>query len=40
MANFATKMARLNAVMENVNSNIHVATLALWQDRGYKADFI
>jgi hypothetical protein len=40
MANFATKMARLNAVMENVKSNTHVATLALWRDRGYEADFI
>ena len=40
MANFATKMARLNAVMECVKSNTHVATLTSWRDQGFEADFI
>jgi hypothetical protein len=40
IANFATKMARLNAVMEHANGNTHVATLNAWRDRGFEADFI
>jgi hypothetical protein len=40
MANFATKMARLNAVMGHADGNTHVATLHSWRDRGFEADFI
>jgi hypothetical protein len=40
MANFATKMARLNAIMAHVDGNTHVGTLATWRDRGFEADFI
>lgn len=40
MANFSTKMARLNAVMEHTNGNTHVATLAKWRDKAFGAHFI
>jgi hypothetical protein len=39
MANFATKIVRLNAVTEHVGRNTHVATLASWRDPGFEADF-
>ena len=32
--------AGLNAVMEHMKSNTHVATLQSWRDRGFEADFI
>jgi hypothetical protein len=40
MANFSTKLARLNAIMEKGNGNTHVATLAKWRDNAYGAHFI
>lgn len=32
MANFATKLARLNAIMESAEGNSHVATLVTWRE--------
>jgi hypothetical protein len=40
IANFSTKLARLNAIMEAANGNTHVKTLESWRDKGFEADFI
>lgn len=40
IANFSTKMARLDALMEQCNGNTHVKTLNMWRERGYDANFI
>lgn len=40
MANFATKLARLDAIMERVHGNTHVATLQRWRAEGREAEFI
>ncbi|KAL3464256.1 hypothetical protein BJX64DRAFT_286678 [Aspergillus heterothallicus] len=40
IANFGTKMARLNAVMESVNGNTHVDTVRDWREKGLDAQFL
>lgn len=40
MANFATKLARLNAIMEHSQGNTHVKTLSSWREKGFEAEFI
>lgn len=40
IANFSTKLARLNAIMEEVDGSTHVPALNSWRDQGYEADFI
>lgn len=38
IANFSTKMARLNASLEAVGSNTHVETLQKWRERGLEGE--
>ncbi|QKX54988.1 uncharacterized protein TRUGW13939_02078 [Talaromyces rugulosus] len=40
IANFATKLARLNAIMENIGGDTHVTTLRLWRAKGMDAEMI
>ncbi|PCH06954.1 Hypothetical protein PENO1_014340 [Penicillium occitanis (nom. inval.)] len=40
MANFATKLARLNTIMEAIGDDTHVATLRLWRAKGMDATMI
>jgi hypothetical protein len=40
IANFSTKLARLDAIMQKAGGNTHVATLSAWRDRGFEGDFI
>ncbi|CEL03222.1 hypothetical protein ASPCAL04379 [Aspergillus calidoustus] len=40
IANFATKMARLNAVMESVKGDTYVRSIRDWRERGLDAHFI
>jgi hypothetical protein len=40
MANFATKLARLNTIMEAIGDDTHVATLRLWRAKGMDATTI
>lgn len=40
MANFATKLARLNAIMEAIGGDTHVATLRMWRAKGMDAEMI
>ncbi|OBT82958.1 hypothetical protein VE02_08180 [Pseudogymnoascus sp. 03VT05] len=40
IANFSTKVARLDLVMENAGNNTHVATLSGWRERGLEAEFL
>ena len=40
IANFSTKLARLDALMEKAGGNTLVATLNAWRDRGFEADFV
>ncbi|KAH0289648.1 hypothetical protein KCU62_g4257, partial [Aureobasidium sp. EXF-3399] len=40
LANFSTKMARLDATMESSNGNTHVATLQKWREAGKEAEFL
>ncbi|KAH0288518.1 hypothetical protein KCU62_g5009, partial [Aureobasidium sp. EXF-3399] len=40
LANFSTKMARLDATMESLNGNTHVATLQKWREAGKEAEFL
>ncbi|KAF3403149.1 hypothetical protein DPV78_004577 [Talaromyces pinophilus] len=40
MANFATKLARLNTIMEAISDDTHVATLRLWRAKGMDATTI
>lgn len=40
IANFSTKLARLNHIMEYAHGNTHVKTLHRWRDAGREAEFI
>jgi hypothetical protein len=40
IANFSTKLARLNAVMEDIGGDTHIATLRLWRAKGIDAEMI
>ncbi|KAH0346279.1 hypothetical protein KCU83_g7430, partial [Aureobasidium melanogenum] len=40
LANFSTKMARLDATMERLHGNTHVATLQKWREAGKEAEFL
>ncbi|OBT86897.1 hypothetical protein VE02_03857 [Pseudogymnoascus sp. 03VT05] len=40
IANCSTKLARLDAVMENAFGNTHAKTLNVWRERGLEANFI
>lgn len=40
LANFSTKVARLNANMERMEGDTHVSTLQKWRESGKEADFL
>lgn len=40
IANFSTKLARLNLAMEKVDGNTHVMQLRRWREEGLEAEFI
>ena len=40
LSNFSTKMARLDATMEMLQGNTHVATLQKWREAGKEAEFL
>lgn len=39
-ANFSTKLARLNAIMESSNGDTHVSTLSKWRGSAFGAEFV
>jgi hypothetical protein len=40
IANFSTKLARLDAIMESIGGNTHVSTIRIWRIRGLNAQKI
>jgi hypothetical protein len=40
IANFSTKLARLNHIMEHLRGDTHVKTLQRWRDAGREAEFV
>jgi hypothetical protein len=40
IANFSTKLARLNQIMEHSHGDTHVKTLQRWRDAGREVEFV